>query len=144
MELSTTRRFPPPVRTVAMTPILTRFTLYSVRVVRALYMSPVLAMLKTSGILCSITVCDIIQTLIRDDVIWLVDLGCDLIRQYSLLTKSANFHSDQLGPVTKSANFHLDQLTQVESHLRSSQPRPIHRIGSAKVLLAIWPSSSSS
>ena len=130
MELSTTRRFPPPVRTVAMTPILTRFTLYSVRVVRALYMSPVLAMLKTSGILCSITVCDIIQTLIRDDVIWLVDLGCDLIRQYSLLTKSANFH--------------LDQLTQVESHLRSSQPRPIHRIGSAKVLLAIWPSSSSS
>jgi len=59
------------------------------------------------------------QTLIRDNIIWVVDLGCDLIRQYSLLTKSANFH--------------LDQLTQVESHLRSSQPRPIHRIGSAKV-----------
>jgi len=60
------------------------------------------------------------QTLIRDGVIWVIDLGCDLIRQYSLLD-----------PLTKSE--HLDQLAPVESHLRNSQPRPIHRVGSIKV-----------
>jgi len=68
------------------------------------------------------------QTLIRDDIIWLVDLGCDLIRQYALLTKSV--HSDELVPLT---DFHSDEMAPEESHLRNSQPRPIHRVGSIKV-----------
>ena len=59
----------------------------------------------------------IVQTLIRGEIIWLVDLGCDLIRQYSF-TYSDYFDRN---------------LNPGEHHLRNSQPRPVYRVGGIKV-----------